>query len=140
MVASAILMFTPQVQAIEVIQPIPIVEQSKVEVQVIKTEYSKEDIYDIVASSSATYGYKTEDVMKLISCETGGTFDTNLQSRVIQPYGRELSFGLAQIHIPSHPSITVSQAKDPYFAVEFIGKHWSDRNQMWLICTKKLQI
>ncbi len=140
MVASAIMMFTPQVQAVEVIQPVPIIEQAKEESVIIKTEYSKEDIYEIVKSSSATYGYKSEDVMKLISCETGNTFDTNLQSRVIQPYGRELSFGLAQIHIPSHPDITVSQAKNPYFAIEFIGKHWDERHQMWLICTKKLQI
>lgn len=42
------------------------------------------------------------------------------------------SFGLVQIHLPSHPGVTASQAKDPVFALTFIVDAFaSGKERMW---------
>jgi len=37
----------------------------------------------------------------------------------------EESYGIAQIHIPSH-DVTIAQALDPYFSIDFMIANWSD--------------
>jgi hypothetical protein len=139
-------MITPNVFAFT-IEPIPVVANVETTKEIIINEsvkikevYTKEDIIEIINTTTARYDISSSSVTKLISCETGDTFDTNIQSSVIQSYGREQSYGLAQIHMPAHPSITIAQARNPYFAVEFISKNWKNRESMWVTCTKKLQI
>jgi len=45
---------------------------------------------------------------------------------------REQSYGLVQIHLPAHPSITKEQATDPEFAVDFLAKNIAaGRASMW---------
>lgn len=36
----------------------------------------------------------------------------------------EESYGLAQIHLPSHPHISKEQALNAYFAIDFMIEHW----------------
>lgn len=139
-------MITPQVMAYN-IQPMPTVDSVKTTEEVrliepigIQTKYTKEDIRKIVEQTTTKYNVPTEPVWQLIGCETGGTYDTNIQSSAMQKYGRELSFGLPQIHLPAHPNISEAQAKNPHFGVEFICTNWEDRADMWVTCTKKLQI
>lgn len=80
----------------------------------------------------------------IIGCESG--WDTTIQSHHTYhernvPKGykvgdREQSFGLVQIHIPAHPSITKEQAKDPEFALEFLAKNLAaGKAGMWT-CSK----
>ena len=50
----------------------------------------------------------------------------NVQSNCVDEYGkREDSWGLVQIHLPSHPEISKEQALQPRFAVEFMAKQFS---------------
>lgn len=49
-----------------------------------------------------------------------------------KPGDREQSFGLVQIHLPAHPSISKDQALDPEFAVDFLAKSIKEGNaRMW---------
>jgi len=48
----------------------------------------------------------------------------NIQSGIVHEGVREPSYGLAQIHLPSHPKVSVEQALDPYFAVDWMMEHW----------------
>lgn len=82
----------------------------------------------------------------IISCESG--WNHTIQSNHVYternvPKGykigdREQSFGLVQIHLPAHPSITKEQAKDPEFALEFLAKNIAaGKSSMWT-CAKQL--
>ncbi len=61
-----------------------------------------------------------------VKCESG--FDPSIQSLYPDPTGpngREDSWGIAQIHLPDHPSITRAQALDPDFALDFMAREFS---------------
>lgn len=73
---------------------------------------------------------------RTIKCESNAS--TTRQSEHLDPTGpngREDSWGLVQIHLPSHPTITREQAIDPDFAIDFMAKHFAKgeavRDQMW---------
>jgi hypothetical protein len=66
--------------------------------------------------------------MALIShCESNYQ---NIQSRIVKDGKREESYGIAQIHLPSHPHITKQQALDVKFSLQFLkdeilaGNEW----------------
>lgn len=62
-------------------------------------------------------------MIETINCENRD-WDVKLQSRIIQKNGlREDSWGLVQIYLPSHPTITKEQAQDPDFALDFMARH-----------------
>jgi hypothetical protein len=77
-------------------------------------------------------------IVSIIRCENR-ELEPSLQSRIIQKDGtREESYGLAQIHLPSHP-ITKEEATDPYFAIEFITNQVAaGRENMWT-CARMLK-
>lgn len=70
------------------------------------------------------------EVYKIIQCESGWNVDA------IGDHGT--SYGLVQIHLPAHPEITVEEAEDPRFAVDFLvsnlksgnGHLWSCYNEL----------
>lgn len=78
-------------------------------------------------------------MLSVIACESG--FDTTLQSHhnytpTNVPKGykvgdREQSYGLVQIHLPAHPTITKEQAQNPEFAVDFMAKNFKRNPGMW---------
>lgn len=68
---------------------------------------------------------------RIALCENS-ELDPLLQSRIIQSGIREDSWGLAQIHLPSHPSVTREMAQNPAFAVDFLVSNVADgRQRMW---------
>ena len=77
-------------------------------------------------------------MISVINCENK-EWDTDLQSRIINKKGvREKSYGLSQIHLPSHPNISLEQATDPDFAIEFMAQNLSKgKGKMWT-CYRKL--
>ncbi len=77
-------------------------------------------------------------IIAIMRCENR-ELDPLLQSRIIQKDGtREESYGLAQIHLPSHP-ITKEEATDPYYAIEFIVRNVAEgRENMWT-CARMLK-
>lgn len=66
-------------------------------------------------------GTKAYQMERTLECES---HFNNIQSYIITDGVREPSFGIAQIHQPSHPQVTMEQALDPEFAVKFMSDNW----------------
>ena len=78
-------------------------------------------------------------IIATIECESGFQ---NIQSRVPSkggPNGREDSWGIVQIHLPSWRGIvTKQQALDQEFAIDFITKHFALGHQRYWTCWRNL--
>lgn len=48
------------------------------------------------------------------------------------------SYGLSQIHLPSHPSVTKEQAFDPAFASDFMARQFAAGNARIWTCYRNL--
>lgn len=83
------------------------------------------------------YHVNFHEMQFIVYCES--RFDPNIQSKYIQPYGREYSWGLVQIHLKAHPHITIEQALDINFSLDFLSRHIAQGKgeQMWKICYNK---
>lgn len=87
------------------------------------------------------YGVSFDKMYRIIDCETAHTFDPQIQSSVKYNFSstkrgiirgeRERSYGLAQIHLPDHPSITIEQATDVDFALNFMAENLSKGRNLW---------
>ena len=81
------------------------------------------------------YGVSADRMYSTMAECENPELDPNLQSRVRYSYSvkewgvdkgdREESYGLSMIHLPSHPDITVEQATDPEFAIDFMAKEFA---------------
>jgi hypothetical protein len=73
------------------------------------------------------HGIDPDDVAHSIYCES---MWYSIQSGYIRADGvREDSWGLAQIHLPSHPDITREQALDAYWSIDWKLDNWD--NETW---------
>lgn len=94
-----------------------------------KTEYGidigKEEVEKLIKPLAEKYNVSSYQMMRTVQCESGFK---NIQSNIIKNGIREPSFGLAQIHLPSNPTITKEMALDPNFALEFMAKEFSNGN------------
>jgi ribosome-associated translation inhibitor RaiA len=83
------------------------------------------------------------DAVKTIHCESSWVSQKS--------HLPEESYGIAQIHIPSHKSVTKEQAMDAYFSIDFLVSHWytpqAVKDRMWFgfsratgKCTNGVQI
>lgn len=102
---------------------------------------------EIVSVKSKEYGVSEVLMVDIINCENT-PWDTTLQSKHLYSFSdprrgivqgeRERSYGLVQIHLPDHPSVSYEQATDPEFAIDFLAKNISEgRLSMWS-CAKLL--
>lgn len=55
-----------------------------------------------------------ETILRVLKCESSFVSE---QSRIYKNGVREPSFGIAQIHLPSHPDVTKEQALDEEFSI-----------------------
>jgi len=79
-------------------------------------------------------GTKAYQMKRTIWCES---FNNNVQSYVIDRRGnREESYGLVQIHLPSHPTVTKEQALDVEFAIRWMSNNWE--GTAWYGYSRKL--
>lgn len=83
------------------------------------------EVIDSIISEYAT-GTKAYRMKKTIYCES---FYNNVQSYIVSNGVREPSYGLSQIHLPSHPSVTKEQALDVRFAIWWMSENWE--NTKW---------
>lgn len=105
----------PKTEASDIPIPQPIIAPVK-----LKTPSTE----DLIAYDANKYGVSEKVLSEVIFCESRN--DPN----AIGDYGT--SFGLSQIHLPSHRDITKAQAFDPSFAVEFMAKNISiGKGSMW---------
>lgn len=72
---------------------------------------------------------KTE-LLETLKCES------SLKATAVGDGGK--SFGIAQIHSPSHPTITREQALDPYWAMEWTAKEFSEGRKWQWTCARNL--
>ena len=92
------------------------------------------------------YGVSATNMLAVIDCES--QFVIAVQSRHVYtaknvPKGysvgsREQSFGLVQIHLPAHPTVTREQAIDPEFAVDFMAKNFANGKAGMWTCARKI--
>ena len=103
------------------------VEETKnVEIEIVQVGYSlgdqvPQEVIDRLvrkyASPKDVYG-----ITRTIYCES---HNWNVQSNIINSKGqRELSFGVAQIHLPSHPNITREQALDVEWSIRWMASNF----------------
>jgi len=86
----------------------------------------------LIAEIAIKYEVSQETITKVIACESG--YNPN----AIGDGGK--SFGLVQIHLPSHPTISKEQALNPEFAVDFLGKKLSEgKGNLWT-CYRNLNV
>lgn len=77
-------------------------------------------------------------IAQILLCENRD-LDPELQSRIITNGEREDSWGLAQIHLPSHPTVSKAMAQNPYFAIDFTVRHVvAGDSHMWT-CARSIQ-
>lgn len=108
-----------------------------------------ESIHDKITRYALKYDIPRKNLWQLVGCETSYQWDPTMQSNArytfddpkhgIKKGERERSYGLAMIHAPVH-DIPIESITDPDFALDFIGKHWGERRQMWVNCTAKYGI
>ena len=97
--------------------------------------YTKNELIEKVYKYAKIHKNSPDKIIKTINCENR-EWDIKLQSRIINKRGnREDSWGLSQIHLPSHPDITKKQAQDPDFAINYMAEHLG-RDVTWS-CYKK---
>lgn len=88
-------------------------------------------ILKLVDKYGKQYNVSTSTMLAVMKCENRD-FDPTLQSYHVKNGVREDSWGLSQIHLPSHPNVSLEQATDPEFSVEFLAKHLSQgQGKMW---------
>ena len=86
---------------------------------------------NLIDEYSIKYGVSASLMAKIIKCESGGN------PNAVGDGGQ--SFGLVQIHRPSHPNISKAQALNPEFAISFLAKNLSlGKGNMWT-CYRMIQ-
>lgn len=84
---------------------------------------------ELITLYSNKYGVSSYQIRRTIECES---HFNNIQSNVVKNGVREESYGVAQIHLPSHPHITKEQALDISFAIEFMAQELKNgRDWKW---------
>lgn len=100
-------------------------------VQTAPAELKKPSISDLIAFYASKYQVSEKTLNRVINCEDV-QLDPNLQSELHYKFSdpkrnivigeQERSFGLVQIHLPDHPEVSMAEATDPDFAINFLAK------------------
>lgn len=99
------------------------------------TTYSEQQIAELVSAYSIKYGVNATKVLETIRCESRFK---NVQSSIVSNGIREDSWGIVQIHLPSHPTISKQQALQPEFALEWMVKQFSNGKAKQWTCYRTL--
>ncbi len=123
---------------------VPVVQEVKKEVAkltALGVPYTTEIAHELSNYYAALWGVNPNVMWAVVKCEDPNLSPTQ-QSNYHYIYydsegnrqtgAREKSFGLAQIHLPAHPSISYEQAIDPDFSLNFLAKMLSmGKGSMW---------
>ena len=110
---------TPEV--LEIIEILPTkVEQALSDIP--HESSTTDDVIRYLYKRADEAGLDGDAIAHTIYCES---MYYNTQSSIVRNGVREPSYGIAQIHLPSHTDVTVEEAMNPYFAVDFIINHWN---------------
>lgn len=96
----------------------------------VKTEWTVEEVKSMVDYYADKYGVSRQLMQKVVNCESSYNY------KAVGDGGK--SFGLSQIHKPSHPTITYEESTNPDFALDFMASNISKgKGNMWT-CWKQL--
>lgn len=118
------------VQAEEPVEPRVVL----IELAPLKTE---EEFRREVDKKAKEYKVSAERMWATIKCENP-MLDPKIQSQHVKNGVQEKSWGLAQIHLPSHPYVSLEQAQDARFSIDFMAKEFSKNNARIWTCYRKL--
>lgn len=100
-------------------------------VQAEEIVWTKESLKDFAATVAKDNGLHVPRFLATIRCES--VWNPN----AVGDGGK--SFGLVQIHLPSHPNVSKEEALNPVFAINFMAEMWkNDRAYLWS-CWRKLR-
>lgn len=109
-----------------------------VEAPAEKQYTTKDDYISLTEKYAEKYNVSATVMKRVIDCENN-TWNPKRQSEIINKSGiREDSWGLVQIHLPSHSHITREEATDPEFSIEFMAIEFSKGRQSKWSCYKKI--
>lgn len=95
-----------------------------------KTEWTVEEVKILVNKYADKYKISRSTMHFVVNCESSYNY------KAVGDGGK--SFGLSQIHKPSHPSITYEESTNPDFALDFMAKNIANgKGSMWT-CYRKL--
>ena len=102
-----------------------------------KTKWVKSDIVEMLAYKAIENNISPKYLIALADCES--SLIPDIQSKYIQSYGREKSFGLFQIHVKAHKDVSIEEAKDPIFNTEWAIREIKEGKapRHWVHCHKK---
>lgn len=110
---------------------VPVVQQIVVETSIApKVSLS---IKDKVYMTAKKYGVSGDEMWNTMKCENR-ELDPKKQSGYYSNGVREESYGLVQIHLPSHPTISYAQATDVDFSITFMAQQFAKGNQNIWTC------
>ena len=96
-------------------------------------EIVQQSIPELVTYYANKYSVSEVTMNKIIKCESG--FNPNAHALT----SRENSYGLVQINLMAHPHVSVEQATNPSFAINFLAENLSKgEGHMWT-CYQKMQ-
>ena len=92
------------------------------------------------------YNVSFQKMYNTVDKETNGTFNPIIQSQVKYDFSsakrgivqgtQEMSYGLAQIHLPDHKNISYEQATDIDFSLDFMAHEYSLGHCIWYAVCK----
>lgn len=89
---------------------------------------NKQDIKLIIIEAAFRHEIDAKKFLATAKCED--KFQ-NIQSTIVKNGTREESYGVFQIHLPSHPSVSKEQALDPHWASEWSAKKFKKNPRIW---------
>lgn len=105
----------------------------KIEVKTIKKpKVVHKPPTELIEKYATKYNVSSETITKIIACESG------YNPLAVGDGGN--SFGLVQIHHPSHPNITKEQAYNPDFAISFLAENLSKGKARLWTCSRILGV
>jgi len=90
----------------------------------------RETLMEKIDRYANAYNIPKEKLHALVFCESSYNPKARNLSKV------EDSRGIAQINRLVH-DVTVAQAEDPDFSLQFVIKNWDKRHSMWKVCSRK---
>lgn len=91
---------------------------------------SKQELVTLATTIARARHLNVDHFLKTIACES------NWDAQALGDSGQ--SHGLVQIYAPAHPTITIEQANDPSFALQFMANEWSKDNAAIWSCWRQL--
>lgn len=100
-------------------------------VEVIETKektWTPVEVEKLAEDTARKYGIPIYSFVETMRGESAGFTVIHGQSYIPAngPNGREDSWGVAQIHLPSHPEITREQAQDPEWALDWAAREFKE--------------